>query len=149
MTGRVAAWSKSLVDGVAAAGGAATFSQLPEFVQQYLQRLGGHRDEALRFVQMLKAQGMEASNAILVAAEDRAAALVHASNAISGADDFSRPVVLLRYLDLDIARATFEIFRPAVPLTPSGLVYGGIGLIIGVALINTLLAPLLIWKGAR
>ena len=76
MTGRLAAWSKSLVDGVAAAGGAAGFSQLPEFVQQYLQRLGGHRDEALRFVQLLKAQGTDASSALMAAAEARAASLV-------------------------------------------------------------------------
>jgi Protein of unknown function (DUF2937) len=146
MTGRLAAWTKSLVDGVAAAGGAATFSQLPEFVQQYLQRLGGHRDEALRFVQTLKAQGADATNAVLAAAETRAASLIEASDAISRADEFSRPVIFLRYLDPDIARATLEIFRPAVPLTPSGLIYGGIGLILGVALINTVLAPLLIWR---
>jgi hypothetical protein len=149
MTGRLAAWTKSLVDGVAAAGGAAGFSQLPEFVQQYLQRLGGHRDEAMRFVQVLKAQGAEASSAVLAAAEDRAASLIEASDAISHADEFSRPVIFLRYLDPDIAYATLEVFRPAVPLTPAGLVYGGIGLILGVALINVVLAPLLVWRRAR
>ena len=149
MTGRLAAWTKSLVDGASAAAGAAGFSQFPEFTQQYLQRLGGHRDEALRFVQMLKAQGTEAASAVLAAAEGRAASLVEASNALARADDLSRPVVFLRYLDPDIAQATFEAFRPAVPLTPSGLVYGGIGLILGVALINTVLAPLLLWGRAR
>jgi hypothetical protein len=149
MTGRLAAWTKSLVDGTAAAAGAAAFSQLPEFVQQYLQRLGGHRDEALRFVQMLKAQGTEASSAVFRAAEARAASLIEANDAIARADQFTQPVIFLRYLDPDIASATLEIFRPAVPLTPSGLVYGGIGLILGVALVNAVLAPFRIWRDAR
>ena len=149
MTGRLAAWTKSLVDGMAAAAGAATFSQLPEFVQQYLQRLGGHRDEAIRFVQMLKAQGMDASNAVFAAAQARVAALTEASDALTRADALTQPVIFLRYFDTDIAGATLEIFRPAVPLTPAGLVYGGIGLVLGVALINTVLAPLLVWRRAR
>jgi hypothetical protein len=149
MTSRLAAWSKSLVDGVAAAAGAAGFSQLPEFVQQYIQRLGGHRDEALRFVQLLKTQGTDASSAIMAAAEARAASLVEASSALAGASDLGRPVIFLRYLDADIAQATLDVFRPGVPLTPSGLIYGGVGLVLGVALINTVLAPLLVWRRAR
>ena len=118
-------------------------------MQQYLQRLGGHRDEALRFVQLLKAQGTEASSAFWPPRRARAASLVEASTALARASDLSRPVIFLRYLDPDIAQATLEVFRPGVPLTPSGLVYGGIGLVLGVALINTVLAPLLIWRRAR
>ena len=33
--------------------GAAAFSQVPEFIQQYLQRLGGHLDEAKRQVEII------------------------------------------------------------------------------------------------
>ena len=39
-----------LIVGLAAAGGALTASQLPEFTQQYRQRLGGAVDELLRVV---------------------------------------------------------------------------------------------------
>lgn len=150
MTGRLAAWLKSLVDGAAAAGGAAVVSQMPEFVNQYLQRLGGHRDEAFRFVQILKSQGAEVSSAVLALAEARAASLAQSLDIITQAGEFSRPVIFLRYLDPDVARATFDVFRPAVPLTPAGLIYGGIGLILGVALINVALGPVfMMWRWAR
>src|ERR1035438_6225201 len=35
--------------------GAVAFSQIPEFMQQYLQRLGGHLDEARRQLDQLQA----------------------------------------------------------------------------------------------
>jgi len=141
MTGRLAAWLKSLVDGIGAAAGAATASQLPEFVQQYLQRLGGHRDEAYRFVQMLKAQGTDASNAVLALAQERADSLARAFDTIAQSGDLLRPATFLRHVDIDVARATLDLFRPAVPLTPAGILYGGLGLIAGIVLVNLLLAP--------
>jgi hypothetical protein len=141
MTVRVAAWLKSLADGIAAAVGAALGSQLPEFVQQYLQRLGGHRDEAFNFVQMLKSQGTDASSAIFTAAQARADSLARTFDAIAQAGDLGRPAAFLRHLDVDIARNTMDLFLPAVPLTPAGLLYGGIGLIAGLVAINLALAP--------
>lgn len=141
MTGRLAAWLKSIVDGIAAAGGAAVSSQLPEFAQQYLQRLGGHRDEALRFAQILRDRGAEVSNTVLAAADARAADLGQSFEAIAGASDLTRPLALLRHFDPDIASATLDLFRPAVPLTPAGLIYGGCGLIAGVAVLQLAMIP--------
>src|SRR3954468_14358252 len=40
--------SESLLDRLLCVGGALVFTQVPEFFQQYLQRLGGHLDEARR-----------------------------------------------------------------------------------------------------
>jgi Protein of unknown function (DUF2937) len=141
MTARLAAWLKSITDGIAAVGGAGLFSQLPEFAQQYLQRLGGHRDEALRFVQVLRTRGADAANGMLAVAEARAADLSEAVDAIAAASDLTRPLAFLRHFDPDIARATLDVFRPAVPLTPAGLIYGGCGLVLGVALLYVALAP--------
>jgi hypothetical protein len=141
MTARVGAWLKSLADGIGAATGAAFASQLPEFVQQYLQRLGGHRDEALNFVQMLKAQGTDVSSAVFATAQARADYLVQAFDAIAQSGHLTRPAACLRYMDVDIARATMKLFLPAVPLTPAGLLYGGIGLILGLAVVNLALLP--------
>jgi hypothetical protein len=141
MTVRVGAWLKSLVDGMGAAGGAAAASQLPEFVHQYLQRLGGHRDEAFNFVQMLKSQGADASSAVFMAAQARADSLARAFDAIAQSSELFRPAVFLRHMDADIARATLDLFLPAVPLTGAGLLYGGIGLILGVVAVNSALAP--------
>jgi hypothetical protein len=141
MTRTFGAWLKSLIDGIGAATGAALASQLPEFVHQYLQRLGGHRDEAFRFVQMLKSQGTDAASAVFVLAQERADSLARAFDSIAQTDALAQPAVFLRYMDADIARATLDLFRPAVPLTPAGLLYGGIGLMLGVALINLALLP--------
>lgn len=143
---RLAAWLKSLVDGIGAASGAAMASQLPEFVQQYLQRLGGHRDEALRFVQTLRSQGTDASSAVLTLAQERADSLARAFDQIAQAGDLSRPALFVRYVDVDVAQATFELFRPAVPLTPAGLLYGGLGLLIGIVAVNLLLAPFTLFR---
>jgi hypothetical protein len=141
MTGRLAAWLKSIVDGIAAASGAALFSQLPEFAQQYLQRLGGHRDEALRFAEVLKGRSAEASRGLVATAESRAAELSQAFDAIANAGDLTRPLALLRHFDPDIATATMDLFRPAVPLTPAGLIYGGCGLVAGVVLLHLAALP--------
>ena len=141
MTGRLSAWLKSLVDGIGAAAGAAVCSQLPEFVQQYLQRLGGHRDEAFRFVQMLKSQGNDVSSAVLTLAQDRADSLARAFDQLAQTSDLGRPAAFFRYLDVDVARATLDLFKPAVPLTPAGLLYGAVGLLLGIAIVNLLLSP--------
>jgi hypothetical protein len=146
MPGRFAAWLKSLVDGIGAAAGAAGGSQLPEFVQQYLQRLGGHRDEAFRFVQQLKAQGAEASSAVVTLAQERADSLARAFDAIAQTDGLLRPAVFLRYADVDVAQATMELFRPAVPLTPAGLLYGGLGLLAGIVLVNLVIFPFRLFR---
>ena len=133
---------KSIADGVSATAGAAVASQVPEFVQQYLQRLGGHRDEAARFIHAARTQGAAVSESLVNAAQARFNALTETLNAIAGAGDLERPLVFLRYLDVDIARATWEAFRPALPLTLAGFVYAGVGIVLGVALFNILTAPL-------
>lgn len=135
---------KSIADGIAAVVGAAVFSQLPEYVQQYLQRLGGHRDEALRFLQILQADSVGRTSALLADAEARATDLSQAYDVIAQAAPLARPVAFLTHIDLEIAAATLSIFRPAVPLTPEGLFYAGTGLILAVAVWN-----LLIWLFTR
>ena len=122
----------NLVSGVFAAGGAALGSQLPEFVQQYLQRLGGHRDEAWRFLEGLIRAGTPTDNPIRVAAEQRFLELDHALAEITLNSGFGRLVTFFETADWDIARAAGHAFRPAVPLTPEGLAFAGIGLVLGV-----------------
>ena len=53
-----------------------------------------------------------------------------AQNAIVTASIWERPFVFLRNVDSDIARATWQIFKPAVPTTIEGLVYAGIGMLV-------------------
>ena len=135
--------------------GAVLFSQIPEFLQQYLQRLGGHLDEARRQLGRFQEIATQAGLTIdeLVARSRGSAeptvvqlgqlmrdtvarvdALSAAENGLRNASIFGRPLVFLRHLDLSIARATWAIFRPAVPTTVEGLIYAGIGVLLMLAL---------------
>jgi hypothetical protein len=131
--------------------GTVIFSQVPEFMQQYLQRLGGHLDEARRQLQQFHQTATQsgltldrfiaqtAANAdpavarlggVMTEAITRVDTLEAAQSAIQHASLWSRPFVFLRHLDPAIARATGEIFKPAVPTTLEGLVYSLIGMLV-------------------
>lgn len=113
------------------------FTQLPTFMQQYLQRLGGHIDEArLSLTQLaananLHALDAPAREALTGSLAQRVTDLSAGAQAISGASGAARPFVFLRELDLDIARATLHAFEPAVPLSTAGLLYGLAGIVFG------------------
>lgn len=137
-----------LLDRVLCVAGAVLFSQAPEFMQQYLQRLGGHLDEArfqlAQFQRAAAQSGLTLERLIsqttansdpavarlggvMTDAVQRADALAQAQDAILHASLWTRPFVFLRHMDSDIARATWTIFRPAVPTTAEGLVYALVG----------------------
>jgi hypothetical protein len=128
-----------------------TFSQVPEFIQQYLQRLGGHLDEARRQLDQIQASAassgltLEQLTAHTAAASDPAVArlggilkeaaarvdsLAAAENAIRHASILERPFVFLGHLDPEIARATWGIFKPALPTTAEGLIYSLVGILV-------------------
>jgi hypothetical protein len=135
--------------------GAVLFSQIPEFIQQYLQRLGGHLDEARRQLGrfqeiatkagltidelMVKSRGSPEPTVVQLGklmrdTASRVDALSAAEAGIRNASLFSRPLVFLRHLDLSIAHATWGIFKPAVPTTVEGLFYAGVGVLLMLAL---------------
>jgi hypothetical protein len=143
-------WSvlDGLLDRVLCVLGAVAFSQVPEFIQQYLQRLGGHLDEARRQLaqfqesaarsgltlgQLIEKTSANAEPAVarlggvMQGTAVRVDELTAADAAIRHASVWTRPLVFLRHLDFGIARATWGIFRPAVPTTPEGLLYAGLG----------------------
>ena len=130
--------------------GTVLFSQIPEFMQQYLQRLGGHLDEARRqleqFHQAAAQSGLTLERLInqTTATADPAVAklggvmtetiarvdiLTAAQAALQQASLWSRPFVFVRHIDTAIARSTWAIFQPAVPTTIEGLVYALFGML--------------------
>lgn len=140
-----------LLDRILCVLGAVLFSQVPEFMQQYLQRLGGHLDEARRqlqqFQEVATSSGISlkdlihrtATNAEPAVAKlgavmsdtvDRVDALAAAQAALLHASLWSRPFVFVRHLDFAIAHATWSIFKPAVPTTLEGMVYALLGVIV-------------------
>lgn len=150
-----------LADGVFAIVGAACLSQFPEFFRQYLQRLGGRFDQAAvqegRIAAAARDHGLTLTdyahrlldNADPVARSEGLnvfAALADAERlraaygALAAANPLERPWLLARYFDADVARATLDQFAPAVPLGAEGLVYAGVGMVLGLAVLAGLQA---------
>jgi hypothetical protein len=147
--------AERLLDRVLCVAGAVLFSQLPEFMQQYLQRLEGHLDEARlvlgKFKDAAAQSGMSLDQLVAGTAQNpdpsmgklggvirqaiaRADELGAADAALRQASALTRPFVFLRHLDVGIARATLAIYRPAVPTTLEGFAYAGFGIILIMAL---------------
>jgi len=154
---------ETLVDRILCVLGAVLFSQGPEFMQQYLQRLGGHLEEARRqFVQFLEIARQSGKSVQELAAqyaanadpavvsmgklvnetEARMNALAAANTALRNASAWERPFVFLRHIDREIASGTANDFKPAVPTTLEGMLYALAGVIVILAIYYGLLRPL-------
>ena len=145
---------EGLLDRLLCVVGAVLFSQLPEFIQQYLQRLGGHLDEARRQLEQFRAVAARSDltldqliarslgsgeptvtrlGRVIQETTARVDALAAADAAIRQASILSRPFVFLRHLDFSIVYATWTIFKPAVPTTVEGLFYSACGVLLALA----------------
>ncbi|MEJ1974483.1 MAG: DUF2937 family protein [Lacunisphaera sp.] len=139
-----------VIDRVLCVCGAVLFSQGPEFMQQYLQRLGGHLAEAQRqlglfreaatqsgatleqFIIQTRANpdaGVSRLGSVMNDAAERTASLQAAHDALLHASLWTRPLVFFRHLDLGIAHGTWAVYQPAVPTTLEGLVYALAGML--------------------
>lgn len=142
---------EGLLDRALCVFGAVLFSQAPEFMQQYLQRLGGHLDEARRQLQQFQNAATSSgisldelihrttTNAepavaklggVMTGTVERVDTLAAAQAALLDASLWTRPFVFLQHLDLAIARATWSVYQPAVPTTLEGLVYALLGMLV-------------------
>ncbi len=142
--------------------GAAGLSQFPEFSQQYVQRLGGAVDELRRFVDDFDADAAEVGlgrDAALVdlgqggpmgvkraetmegviARFDRMSADL---TALRSAGPFTRAYRARDLSDAEIASAAWAEFKPALPLTFEGAVFGGTGFLGGLGIMAAVLALL-------
>lgn len=152
---------ETLLDRVLCVAGAVGLSQAPEFYQQYLQRLGGHLDEATRQLAKFEAVARESGitlaeliattraqtaepvaklGAVMAEAEQRVAELRVAAEALRNATLWERPWVFIQKVDTEIAAATWEVFKPAVPVTAEGFVYAGAGMVLALALYQVAVA---------
>ena len=141
----------TLIDRLLCVFGAVLFCQLPEFIQQYLQRLGGRLDEARR--QLAQFTDVAAQSKLTLAdfitrtshnadesvarlagvmsdAVTRVDSLNAADLAIRNASLWEKPFVFFANLDPSIARATLSIYKPAVPTTIEGLIYAVLGMLV-------------------
>ncbi|MBQ0803392.1 DUF2937 family protein [Sulfitobacter sp.] len=139
------------------AGGAVT-SQFPEYSQQYLQRLGGavdalgqvtadfdasaqavglSRDAAL--AQMTGTVFMDRRRADMTTTFQRYDALSAALTRLEGQGPFMRAYSLPQMRDARIAKAAWDVYQPAVPLNFAGMVFAGVGFVLGALGIGLLL----------
>jgi hypothetical protein len=154
----------SLIDRILCVLGAVLFSQGPEFMQQYLQRLGGHLGEARRQLDVFQKTATQSGlsldqfisqtaanpdtavaklSGVMTETVERASSLQSAHDALLHSNLWERPFVFVRHLDFEIARATGEIFKPAVPTTVEGLAYALTGMLVVLALYHLVLKRLL------
>ncbi len=142
--------------------GAVALSQFPEFSQQYLQRLSGAVDElrlmTAAFDLTAQASGLSRDEALaqiggtaftddlrdnMAASIARHERLEADYQVLAGTTPLTRLMRVWHFRDVDLARRTWEEFRPAMPVTLDGLTFAGIGFAGGWVLVSLLLALLL------
>jgi hypothetical protein len=145
----------NLGSAVAGAGGGMGLSQAPAFTQAYLQRLGGHLDEARRTLALVE-QGVLVPE--LTAAEreqaavgfaDRVAELEATYASIADASPLMQPILMLRHGDSEIARRAWEAFTPAVPIDAPSLIWTGVGVVAALLVYELFKSPAALVKRRR
>jgi hypothetical protein len=137
-------------------------SQLPEFAQQYRQRLGGAIDElrtvVARFDQDAGAVGLSREQALQrlqsgpddfirrrgeseLKVMERLERLEQHRDRLAYAGPFMRVASFLRYGDADLANRTLSDFEPAVPVTSEGVLSAAAGFVAGYGLVRALTQP--------
>jgi hypothetical protein len=116
----------------------ATMSQAAAFTNAYLQRLGGHIDEAKRQLESLRAGDIgrlvtepATREQLLEILQRRVSDLEAAREVIANANVFVKPLMCLFNLDAEIAWGTASAFVPSIPLDVAGLFYGFLGFAAG------------------
>ncbi|NLW08979.1 MAG: DUF2937 family protein [Firmicutes bacterium] len=150
-----------LVDRVVSLAGAVGLAQFPQFFAQYLQRLGGHLEEARLVIARYRAaaetldltleeylaEHLASGNEIFVSSGQvmtgvlqRLGELEEAFLALQQAGPFTRWWFFLLKADPLIIRETFRYFQPGLPTTVEGLIYGLAGLFLAWGLYRGLMA---------
>ena len=144
-------WFGQKVDAFLAAGVIAVCgvagSQGQAFAVQYIQRLGGHLDEArshLADVQSglrYRVMGDTVRAELETEAKARVAVLDRAYSRVKDANVITRPVAMLRFAEPSILAATERDFVPALPASRDGVFYTAVGMIVGFVLYEILRLP--------
>jgi hypothetical protein len=138
-------------------------TQMPEFWQQYRQRLGGAIDELSAIVSQFDTQAArqnltpDAAIAHLEANPDplaqgrgdemqrimaRLEKLRHAAAAFSDPNIAGKWTTLVKTFDPYIAERAYETFQPAIPTSADGFIAGVIGFIVGGSIVHLIALPI-------
>ena len=137
-----------LVTIVAGLIGLSSFSQAPEFSQQYRQRLGGAvqelgvvvedfdrnatsalltRKDALSKLKNSTEQFVQDRGSSMGKTIDRFTKLGIQQSKLNIANGYMKPIYVFQNPDLEIVKGAWSIYQPAIPLNKEGAVYGGLG----------------------
>jgi hypothetical protein len=138
-------------------------SQLPEFAQQYRQRLGGALDElnaqVARFDADASQSGITRDEGVsrLQKSDDRFVQergeqardtitrrdrLQRQSEGFANAGPVTRLIILAGDFDPTVARGAYQTFEPGVPVTSEGIIAGIVGFLLGGGLTHLAARPL-------
>lgn len=141
------------------ASSAVLFSQAPEFAQQYRQRLGGAIDELTTTIQSFDEQanhaGLDRQAALNIYAASQEGFLRQQGDALrrnfaryqllfdqledlSAASPILRPLMVARQPDQRIFTSVWQEFVPALPVSIAGIVWGGVGMLMGAIIVAIL-----------
>lgn len=144
-----------LVTLVAGLVGLSSFSQAPEFAQQYKQRLGGAvqelgvvvgdfdtnakdalltRDDALKKLQGSTEQFVQNRGNSMAKTIGRFTKLETQQTKLNSANSFMQPVYVLQNPDTELVKGAWSIYQPAMPLNKEGALWGGVGALLAMLL---------------
>lgn len=141
----------SLSERILAAAGAVILAQFPSFLVQYKQRLGGHIDELARivgeYISAAKKNGktleeyinlhinssvtdFSSTGEIMSGNVTRLENLKKAMSELKESEIYMEPVVFINKLDIEIFKATYENFTPAITMNIQSIAYAVIGIVL-------------------
>jgi hypothetical protein len=122
---KVPAWIGNKIDQILLVifgmAGGLTLGQFPQFFAQYMQRLGGHVDEARRVFEQYN----------IAKLGERVAELEKGLHAIENAPDLWRLKEFLANAQWDIVQGTLENYKPGITFTSEEIYYLITGALIG------------------
>lgn len=142
----------SVMDRLFVITGAIVGGQIPLFISQYVQRLGGHVDELNRLINNIKILADQSNKTLeqyidkfrassdpdfsgqgefMLKLVKRWESLNQALQDLIQSDSWNRLFMFLKGLQGDIASSTWHSFQFGIQLTPEGFVYMAIGAIFG------------------
>lgn len=149
---KIFSFINNLLDRLFVVAGAFLGSQIPQFIQQYTQRLAGNVDALQKLLTQLRNIALFSSKSleqyiqkfrdssdpdfisqadfmqgILMRWQDLHQTLDH----LTQSSIWLRPYYFLKDLQPDVAHSTLESFQPGLSLTIEGLCYAGVGMILG------------------
>ena len=147
---RIGAIFESVFDRIVSAAGALIFFQIPSFLVQYQQRLGGHVDEMAHLIRKYKSAAADngrtveeyiglhlqsnvkefvSTGKIMTENMERYTDLSAALKSLSQSKGFVKFYSFLKDIDIDIFKATLKNFVPGISFNTDTLIYGAAGII--------------------